>query len=75
MTCDKLVNLLESNGADGGFLENLLSGGMTGSEFNSTMESAGTAQKAVQHNQSITGMEPFKITGLWCKTRAETTDG
>ena len=33
MTCDELVNLLESNGADGGFLESVLSGGMTGAEF------------------------------------------
>ena len=75
MTCDELVNLLESNGADSGFLESLLSGGMTGTEFKSMMESAGTAQEAVQHYQSITGIDPFKITGLWCRTRAETTDG
>jgi hypothetical protein len=75
MTCDELVNLLESNGADGGFLESLLSGGMTGAEFKLMMESAGTAQEAVQRYQSIAGMDPFKIMGLWCRTRAETTDG
>ena len=49
MTCDELVNLLESNGADGGFLESVLSGGMTGAEFKEMLESAGTAQEAVQH--------------------------
>ena len=51
MTCDELVNLLESNGADGGFLESVLSGGMTGAEFKVMLESAGTAQEAVQHFQ------------------------
>ena len=61
MTCDELVNLLENYGADGGFLESVLSGGMTGAEFKEMMESAGTAQEAVQHFQSVTGMEPFKI--------------
>ena len=69
MTCDELVNLLESNGADGGFLESVLSGGMTGAEFKVMMESAGTAQEAVQHFQGITGMDPFKIMALWCRTR------
>jgi hypothetical protein len=40
MTCDELVNLLESNGADGGFLESLLSGGTTGAEFKDMLVSA-----------------------------------
>ena len=75
MTCDELVNLLKSNGAGGGFLESLLSSGMTGAELKLMMESAGTAQEAVTHYQSITSMDPFKIMGLWCRTRAETTDG
>ena len=75
MTCDELVNLLESKGADGGFLESILSDGMTGAEFKLMMESAGTAQEAVQHFQSVIGMEPVKILGLWCRIRAETTDG
>ena len=48
MTCDELVNLLESNGADGGFLESVLSGGMTGAEFKEMLLSAGTAQEAWQ---------------------------
>ena len=30
MSCDELVSLLESNGANGGCLEIILSGGMTG---------------------------------------------
>ena len=47
MNCDELVNLLESNGADGGFLESVLSGGMTGVEFKEMLLSAGTAQEAV----------------------------
>ena len=48
MTCDELVNLLENYGADGGFLESVLSGGMTGAEFKEMLASAGTAQEAVQ---------------------------
>ena len=75
MTCDELVNLLENKGADGSFLENVLSNGMTGAEFKLMMKSAGTAQEAVQHYQSITDMEPVKILALWCRTRAETTSG
>ena len=55
MTCDELVNLVESKGIDGGFLESVLSDGMTGAEFKLMMESAGTAQDAVQHFQSIIG--------------------
>ena len=64
MTCDELVNLLENYGADGGFLESVLSGGMTGAEFKEMILSAGTAQEAVQHFKSITGMEPDKIMAL-----------
>ena len=75
MSCDELVNLLESNGADGGFLESVLSGGMTGVEFKEMLLSAGTAQEAVQHFQSVTGMEPFKVMALWCRTRTETKSG
>ena len=67
MTCDELVNLLESNGADGGFLESVLSGGMTGAEFKEMLLSAGTAQEAVQLFASITGMEPFKRMALQCR--------
>ena len=72
MTCDELVNLLESNGADGGFLESVLSGGMTGAEFKEMLLSAGTAQEAVQLFKSITGMDTFKVMGLWCRTRDRT---
>ena len=43
MTCDELVNLLENYGADGGFLESVLSGGMTGAEFKDMLVDAGTA--------------------------------
>ena len=64
MSCDELVNFLENNGADGGFLESLLSGGMTGAEFKLMMEGAGTAQEAVHRFQGITGMDPFKIMAL-----------
>ena len=63
MTCDELVNLLESNGADGGFLESVLSGGMTGAEFKEMLESAGTAQEAVQHFSGITGMDSIQDNG------------
>ena len=63
MTCDEHVNLLESKGADGGFLESVLSDGMTSSEFKLMMESAGTAQEVVQHYQSIVGIAPVKILG------------
>ena len=48
MTCDELVNLLESNGADGGFLESILSGGMTGAEFKDMLVDAGSAQETVE---------------------------
>ena len=70
MTCDELVNLFEDNGADVGFLESVLSGGVTGAEFKMMLESVGTAQEAVQLFASITGMEPFKIMALWSRTRA-----
>ena len=71
MSCDELVNLFEDNGADGGFLESVLSCGMTGVEFKEMLLSAGSAQEAVQHFQSITGIEPFKMMALWCRTRAK----
>ena len=60
MSCDELVSLLEISGADGEFLESILSFDMIGVEFKLVLESAGTAQEAVQHFQSITGLEPFK---------------
>ena len=44
---DELVNLLESKGADGGFLENVLNDGMTGAEFKDMLMSAGTAQEVI----------------------------
>ena len=75
MSCDELVNLLEDNGADGGFLESILSGGMTGVEFKEMLLSAGTAQEAVQLFQSITGMEPFNVMALWSRIRTETNSG
>ena len=75
MSCDELVRLLESNGADDSILESVLSDGMTGVEFKLMLESAGTAQEAVQHFKSITDIEPFKMMALWCRTRAEATSG
>ena len=75
MTCDELVTLLEINGTDGGFLESVLSSGTTGVQFKEMMLSAGTAKEAIQLFESITGMEPFKIMGLWSRARTETTDG
>ena len=75
MSCDELVSLLESNGADGGFLESVLSYGTTGAEFKDMLVSAGTAQEVVQLFASITDMEPFKIATLWSRARAETTGG
>ena len=75
MSCDELVNFLESNGSDGGFLESVLSCGMTGVEFKEMLSSAGSAQEVVHRSQSTTGMGPFKIMGLWPRTRAEPTDG
>ena len=76
MTCDELVNLLESNEADGGFLESVLSGGVTGAEFERMWASAGTAhvQEADQQFSGITGIDSFKIMTLWSRTRAEPTD-
>ena len=74
MACDELFNLLESNGADGGFLESVLSGGVTGAEFERMLASAGTAQEAVQRFNGITGIDSFKIMTLWSRTRAEPTD-
>ena len=65
MSCDELVSLLEINGADGDFLESVLSIGMIGVEFKLMLESAGTAQEAVQHFQSMTGIEPFKMMALY----------
>ena len=75
MTCDELVRLLESNGADDSTLETVLSGGMTGVEFKDMLASAGTAQEAIQFFASITGIEPFKMMALWSRTRAEATSG
>jgi hypothetical protein len=75
MTCDELVNLLENYGADGGFLESVLSCGTTGAEFKEMLASAGTAQEAVQLFASVTDMEPFKMMALWSRTRTEATDG
>ena len=43
MSCDELVNLFEDNGADGGSLESVLSGGATGAEFKLMLVSAGAA--------------------------------
>ena len=74
-TCDELVRLLESNGADGSTLEIVLSGGMTGVEFKDMLASAGTAQEAVQCFASITGIEPFKMMALWSSTWSEATNG
>ena len=75
MTCDELVNLLESKGADGGFLESIRSDCMTGAEVKDMLVDAGTAHEAVQHYQVITGMDTTKIVGLSCRISAETTDG
>ena len=43
MTCDELVDLLENNGAVGGFLESVLSGGMTSAEFKDVLVDARSA--------------------------------
>ena len=75
MSCDELVRILESNGADDSILEGVLSGGVTGEEFKDMLVSAGTAQEAVQRFASITGIEPFKMMALWSRTRAEATSG
>ena len=61
MTCNELANLLESNGADRGFFESVLSDGTTGAEFKEILMSAGTAQEAVQLFASVTDMESFKM--------------
>ena len=77
MSCEELVNLLEDNGADGGFLEGVLSGGVTGAEFKEMLGSAGTAQGAVKQFSSLIGMEPFKVMALWSRIRirTQTTSG
>ena len=75
MTCDELVNLLASNGADGGFLESVLSGGMTGAEFKDMLVDAGSAQEAVQQFADGTGMMPLQIRALRSRARTEPTDG
>ena len=75
MTCDEFANLLESNGADRGFLESVLSCGTTGAEFKEILVSAGTAQEVVQLFASVTDMEPFEMMALWPRTRAEATSG
>ena len=75
MTCDELVDLLESNGANRGFLESVPSCGTTEAEFKEILVSAGTAQEAVQLFASVTDMEPFKMMALWSRTRAEATRG
>ena len=59
MTCDELVNLLEKYGADGGFLESVLSGGVTGAEFKDMLVDVGSAQEAVQQLADGTGMAPL----------------
>jgi len=75
MTCDELVNLLENNGADGSFLESVLSGGMTGAEFKDMLVDAGSAQEAVQQFADGTGMAPLQIRALRSRARTEPTDG
>ena len=75
MTCDELVNLLENNGADGGVLESVLSGGMTGAEFKDMLVDAGSAQEAVQQLADGTGMAPLQIRALRSRARTEPTDG
>ena len=75
MTCDELVNLLESNGADGGFLESVLSGGMTGAEFKDMLVDVGSAQEAVEQLTNGTGMAPLQIRALRSRARTEPTDG
>ena len=75
MTCDELANLLESNGADRGFLESVLRCGKTGAEFKEILVSAGIAQEAVQLFANVTDMELFKVMALWSRTRAEATSG
>ena len=67
MNSDELVNLLESHGADGGFLESVLSGGVTGAEFKEMLGSVGSAPEAVQHFSGFTGMEPLDIMVLWSR--------
>ena len=69
MTCDELVNLLENYGADGGFLESVLSGGMTGAEFKEMIGDAGTAQEAVQHLPERYRYGAIQIMALWSRTR------
>ena len=75
MNSDELVNLLESHGADGGFLESVLSGGVTGAEFKEMLGSVGSAPEAVQHFSGFTGMESFNVMVLWSRIRTETNSG
>ena len=47
MTSDELVTLLESKGAEGGFLESVPSGGIPAGRFGNMLSNDETAEKAI----------------------------
>jgi hypothetical protein len=60
MTCDELVNLFENNGADGGFPEIVLSGGMTGAEFKDMLVDAGQHRRLSRYLPTVQELRPYR---------------